>query len=63
MTKALKKPFQQIPTLTENNEKYITDAEKANKLATIFEEIHTPNNIETAEQKQITKEVDEYLCA
>ncbi|KAL3273338.1 hypothetical protein HHI36_014787 [Cryptolaemus montrouzieri] len=63
MTKTLEKQFQQIPTLTENNEKHITAAKKANKLATNFEEIHTLQNIKMAEQKQITKGVDEFQSA
>ncbi|KAL3273340.1 hypothetical protein HHI36_014789 [Cryptolaemus montrouzieri] len=63
MTKAYEKQFKQIATLTENNEKHITDAKKANKLATNFEEIHKLQNIKMAEQKQITKEVDEFQTA
>ncbi|KAL3286298.1 hypothetical protein HHI36_000807 [Cryptolaemus montrouzieri] len=61
MTRALKRPFREIPSFTENDEKYVKDLDKANKLASNFENIHTLPNVETDAQKDVAIKVKEFL--
>ncbi|KAL3275686.1 hypothetical protein HHI36_020438 [Cryptolaemus montrouzieri] len=60
MTKALKRPFREIPSFIENDVKYVMDADKANKLASNFESIHTLPDVETDEQTDVTLQVEEF---
>ncbi|CAK9799282.1 Probable RNA-directed DNA polymerase from transposon X-element [Anthophora plagiata] len=62
MTKIFKSEFQTIPTLAKNNNEAITDMEKANMLASQFEEIHSTDlNNNTTEQNEIISQVNQFM--
>lgn len=62
MTKIFKTERQQVATLTKNTEEAITDAEKANMLATQFESVHNINLTNNSiTQEKIIKEVNTYI--
>lgn len=62
MTKALKKRYQQIPTLSDNFSSAITDQHKAEMIATQFEKAHTIDLLNnTYEQQQIIETVQNYF--
>lgn len=62
LTKALKKSHPPLPTLHDtNNDQHITNREKAEILATTFENAHHISTTNTIEQNKIEQIVDEFL--
>lgn len=63
MTKIFKKEYTPIPALTKNNIEATTNIEKANMLATQFEQVHAVDIVNNSEkQKEIEETVEQYLA-
>lgn len=61
ISKALRKGYKELPTLQDNQQYYVTDEEKATKIATYFEINHQLERDNTQEQKDMIKEVEFFL--
>lgn len=62
MTKLFKNEFKLVPTIVKSGEEAITDIEKANMLASQFEEVHNLNiNNNTNEQNSIINQLQQYI--